>query len=1069
MFPWVYNQVRPFVRLALILGIFFLTPTLSLAAQTTLAWDSNDPTPDGYRIYHRIEGQAYDYSQPAWTGSATNGTVYNLDYDTTYYFVVRAYAGTVESTDSNEVSFFSTAPVIPTYTISATAGENGTISPEGTVTVNEGASQTFIISPDAGFHVEEVIVDGASKGAVTSYTLSQITANHTISASFAVNVYTISATAGANGIISPEGIVNIDHGSSQTFTITPAAGYHVMDVKVDGLSKGSVTAYTFNQVTTNRSIEATFSYDTYTVPKTAQATLAWDPNDPTPDGYRIYQRIEGQAYNYNQPVWTGSETTGTVYNLEYDTTYYFVVRAFAGTLESADSSEVSFFAQAPPPATHTITVVAGNNGVVSPGNTVTITRGSDQTFTISPDSGCHVANVNVDGVSVGVVQAYTFTQVSANHTFSVSFAVDTYTISASAGPDGTISSTGVVSVNHGASKTYTITPNTGYQVADVLVDGVSMGVVNSYTFDTVVTAHTITASFAVDAYTISAFAGANGSILPAGIIIVDAGASKTYTITPNTGYQVADVLVDGVSMGVVNSYTFDTVVTDHTINATFEPDTFTITVASGTNGTITPAGPVDVAYGASQTFVFAADAGFHIADVQVDGQSMGVMGNYTFTDVKSDHTLVVSFSENTLVKIWIEAEDGDLQSPMEIADDEKAGACSFIWVPEGTGNLSSPSENAGHAEYHFEIPETGDYVIWGLQISNNTAGDSFFVSVDGQSDMVWHTKPGGQDVWTWDVFALRDASNPDYAADSMQFRLEAGPHTLKITQREDGTKLDKILITNQKDLTHPEPNSVVEAMEYDEVELNHTWTRINYKKVYVNPVIVTGPISLNGGHPAVVRIRSVDAAGFEIRIQEWGYLDGSHLTETVSYLVMEQGNYTLGNGTQIEAATIETSAAASFQPITFNEKFNVAPVVMTTVTSFNDSTTVTGRMKKITVDGFNHRMQEQEGNVQDHGTERLSYIAWEPSSGTMVDTTYLVEKTADTVSHRFHNIDFENPFALSPTFLADMQTADGENTANVRYANKDGFSVDVLIDEEQSQDNETNHTKEVVGVMVFNR
>ena len=921
MLPWVYNQVRPLVRSALILGIFFLTPTLSLATQATMAWDPNDSAPDGYRIYQRIEGQAYDYSQPVWTGHENTATVENIADGTTYYFVVRAYAGTVESTDSNEVSFFSTSPVIPTYTISATAG--------------------------------------------------------------------------ANGIISPAGIVNIDHGSSQTFTITPAAGYHVMDVKVDGLSKGSLTTYTFNQVTTNRSIEATFSDDTYTVPQTAQATMAWDPNDPTPDGYRIYQRIEGQAYNYNQPVWTGSATTGTVYNLDYDTTYYFVVRAYVGTLESADSGEVSFFAQAPPPATHTITVVAGNNGVVSPGNTVTITRGSDQTFTMSPDSGYHVANVTVDGVSVGAVQAYTFTQVSANHTFSVSFAIDTYTISASAGPNGTISSTGVVSVNH--------------------------------------------------------------------------GAGKTYTITPNTGYQVADVLVDGVSIGAVNSYTFDNVVTKHTINATFEPDTFTITVASGTNGTVTPAGPVDVAYGGSQTFVFAADAGFHIADVQVDGQSMGVMGNYTFTNIKSDHTLVVSFSENTLVKIWIEAEDGDLQWPMEIADDENASAGSFIWVPAGTGNLSSPSENAGYAEYHFEIPETGDYVIWGLQISNNTAGDSFFVSVDGQSDMVWHTKPGGQDVWTWDVFALRDASNPDYAADSMQFQLEAGPHTLKITQREDGTKLDKILITNQKDLTDPEPNSVVEAMEYDEVELNHTWTRINYKKAFVNPVIVTGPISLNGGQPTVVRIRNVDAAGFEIRLQEWGYLDGSHVTETVTYLAMEQGNYTLGNGTQIEAATIETSAAASFQPITFIEKFNVAPVVMTTVTSFNDSTTVTGRMKKITVDGFNHRMQEQEGNVQDHGTERLSYIAWEPSSGTMADTTYLVEKTADTVSHRFHNIDFENPFASSPAFLADMQTTDGGDTANVRYANKDGFSVDVLIDEEQSRDNETNHTKEVVGVMVFNR
>jgi hypothetical protein len=41
----------------------------------------------------------------------------------------------------------------------------------------------------------------------------------------------------------------------------------------------------------------------------AQATLAWDANNPTPDGYRLYQRLEGANYNYSAPVWTGSSTT----------------------------------------------------------------------------------------------------------------------------------------------------------------------------------------------------------------------------------------------------------------------------------------------------------------------------------------------------------------------------------------------------------------------------------------------------------------------------------------------------------------------------------------------------------------------------------------------------------------------------------------------------------------------------------------------------------------------------------------------------------------------------------------
>ncbi|NTW62208.1 DUF5011 domain-containing protein [Candidatus Saccharibacteria bacterium] len=63
--------------------------------------------------------------------------------------------------------------------------------------------------------------------------------------------------------------------------------------------------------------------------------------------------------------------------------------------------------------------------------------------------------------------------------------------------------------------------------------------------------------------------GAGGVITPAGDSTVNNGANKTYTITPNSGYIVSDVLVDGVSHGRINSYTFTNVMTDHTISATF--------------------------------------------------------------------------------------------------------------------------------------------------------------------------------------------------------------------------------------------------------------------------------------------------------------------------------------------------------------------------------------------------------------------------------------------------------------------------------------------------------------------
>jgi hypothetical protein len=74
-----------------------------------------------------------------------------------------------------------------TYTITASAGSHGSITPSGSVSVNYGASQTFNITPNSGYHVANVLMDGSSVGAVTSYTFTNVTANHTISASFAAN------------------------------------------------------------------------------------------------------------------------------------------------------------------------------------------------------------------------------------------------------------------------------------------------------------------------------------------------------------------------------------------------------------------------------------------------------------------------------------------------------------------------------------------------------------------------------------------------------------------------------------------------------------------------------------------------------------------------------------------------------------------------------------------------------------------------------------------------------------------------------------------------------------------
>ena len=155
--------------------------------------------------------------------------------------------------------------------------------------------------------------------------------------------------------------------------------------------------------------------------------------------------------------------------------------------------------------------------------------------------------------------------------------VSNFTITSTAGSDGSISPSSAVTVDQGGDLTFTITADTGYHIADVLVDGLSVGALSTYTFPAVTTDHTIAAFFEIDGTVpedliITSTAGSDGSISPSGAVTVDQEGDLTFTITADTGYHIADVLVDGLSVGALSTYTFPAVTTDHTIAAFFEID-----------------------------------------------------------------------------------------------------------------------------------------------------------------------------------------------------------------------------------------------------------------------------------------------------------------------------------------------------------------------------------------------------------------------------------------------------------------------------------------------------------------
>jgi hypothetical protein len=145
-----------------------------------------------------------------------------------------------------------------TNDITSTAGANGSITPLGLKTVNYGGSQTYTITANPGYHIDDVLVDGTSVGAVTDYSFSNVIVNHTIFATFTINTYNITSSSAANGFVTPDGITPVNYGGSQTYTITADPGYYIVYILVDGDSVGAVTSYIFSNVIIDHTISAQF-------------------------------------------------------------------------------------------------------------------------------------------------------------------------------------------------------------------------------------------------------------------------------------------------------------------------------------------------------------------------------------------------------------------------------------------------------------------------------------------------------------------------------------------------------------------------------------------------------------------------------------------------------------------------------------------------------------------------------------------------------------------------------------------------------------------------------------------
>lgn len=500
------------------------------------------------------------------------------------------------------------------------------------------------------------LVDVNGAGPVANDTLKNVTTTADVNVKFGFKVTAnvqnyYAENLGSNeirGTIAPTTAL-VAEGDAHTISGTFQEHFHLESFLIDGVENiqnvtigDHVFSYTFAEVHGNYNVLAIIKIDTFCIQfNVAGGLVTVDGQTTTVDPQTVY------TCNKYGDSWltTHAPVPG------YEITNIFVDGAEWGNHDNymfsfIDANHVIDITAAPKDIV--ITTNGYGNGTVSPGTSFAFDPSVTYTFSAVPAAGHHIQSIIHNNVNVPVANpeagyAETLTNIFENQDYVVYFAANNFTVTATANNGGIVTPTGATSYPYDATPTYTITPNAGYHIADVLVNGVSVGAVTTYTFAALDADQTIQVVFANNVYTIAVATDMQHGTITGPAASYSYGATPTYTITPDLGYVISDVLVDGLSVGAVTTYTFAPIAANHTINAIFVPETFTITATAGNGGAITPAGVITVNYGANQAYTITPATGYHIENVFVDNVSVGTAATYTFSNVTANHIIAVSF------------------------------------------------------------------------------------------------------------------------------------------------------------------------------------------------------------------------------------------------------------------------------------------------------------------------------------------------------------------------------------------------------------------------------------------
>ena len=317
--PRIINLLfKAICSFAALIALVILVPVTAHAlTPVTVAWDANYPVPDGYILYWGTASGNYSDSHDV--GATTQYTIPGLQDGLTYYFAVKAYDDGNESAYSQEISHTVATPNSSPTTPSVPSGPAS-----GFIQTGYGFSSTAS-DPDNDtlqyiFDWGDGVISGWGNS-TQSHTWSN-TGNYCVKArardtfgttsgwsscgsiNISLNTHTVVASAGSHGSIAPAGSVVVNNAASKTFTITPAQDYQVLEVRVDDTLIGTATSYTFNNITADHTITASFVYV--------------DPNPVDSDGDGVPDTQDAFPSDPDETIDTDGDGTGNNADIDDD-------------------------------------------------------------------------------------------------------------------------------------------------------------------------------------------------------------------------------------------------------------------------------------------------------------------------------------------------------------------------------------------------------------------------------------------------------------------------------------------------------------------------------------------------------------------------------------------------------------------------------------------------------------------------------------------------------------------------------------------------------------------------------